>query len=107
VQFILMILVRLYRWILSPAKTALFGPLGQCRFSPTCSAYALEALQKHGAAAGLWLSARRVCRCHPWAECGFDPVPEAAASTTHQKVPPSGLFRSPFPSPQPASGRQG
>ena len=48
----------------------------RCRFYPSCSAYALEALELHGAARGSWLAARRVSRCHPWHEGGFDPVPE-------------------------------
>ena len=46
-----------------------------CRFLPTCSAYALEALQRHGAARGLYLSIRRLLRCHPWGGSGYDPVP--------------------------------
>jgi hypothetical protein len=75
-QFILIFAVRVYRWVLSPAKTALFGPLGRCRFTPTCSQYALEAVQGHGALRGSWLAARRICRCHPWADCGHDPVPQ-------------------------------
>jgi putative membrane protein insertion efficiency factor len=75
-QFILISAVRVYRWILSPAKTALFGPLGRCRFTPTCSQYALEAVREHGALRGSWLATRRICRCHPWAECGHDPVPQ-------------------------------
>jgi hypothetical protein len=49
-----------------------------CRFEPSCSAYALSALQRHGAAAGSALSARRLLRCHPWCEGGLDPVPEQA-----------------------------
>lgn len=72
---ILIGLVHLYRWILSPLKTLLFGSLGQCRFQPSCSAYALEALQKRGPVAGTWLAAKRVCRCNPWGGCGHDPVP--------------------------------
>lgn len=76
VQYILIGMVRVYRWTLSPAKTFLFGPLGQCRFTPSCSQYALEALKTHGAAAGTWLAVKRVCRCHPWNECGHDPVPK-------------------------------
>jgi len=76
VQYILIALVRLYRWTLSPAKTFLFGPLGQCRFTPSCSEYALEALKTHGAVAGGWLAVKRLCRCHPWCECGHDPVPK-------------------------------
>jgi hypothetical protein len=48
---------------------------GQCRFSPTCSEFALEAIERHGAARGGWFAARRLCRCHPWRQGGFDPVP--------------------------------
>jgi len=74
-QIVLVALVQLYRWTLSPAKTFLFGPLGQCRFTPSCSEYAIEAVKSHGAIGGSWLAARRVCRCHPWGDCGCDPVP--------------------------------
>jgi uncharacterized protein len=78
VQHILILLVRLYRWTLSPAKTFLFGPLGQCRFTPSCSQYALDSLRAHGALAGSWLAVKRICRCHPWGDCGHDPVPEVS-----------------------------
>ena len=74
-QQILILGVKLYRWVLSPVKTAFFGPLGRCRFEPSCSAYALEALQTHGAMKGSWLAVRRLCRCHPWGDFGPDPVP--------------------------------
>lgn len=74
-QAILIAIVRVYRWTLSPAQTFLFGPLAQCRFTPTCSEYALDALRSHGAVRGAWLSAKRIGRCHPWSECGHDPVP--------------------------------
>jgi len=63
-------LVRLYRLALSP----LLPP--SCRFQPSCSAYAVEALTRHGAARGSWLTARRLARCHPFCEGGIDPVPE-------------------------------
>jgi len=69
------VLVRVYQLTLSPAKTFLLGPAGHCRFEPSCSQYAIEALKTHGAAAGGWLAAKRVCRCHPWGGCGEDPVP--------------------------------
>jgi putative membrane protein insertion efficiency factor len=74
-RYILILLVRIYQVTLSPAKTFLFGPAAHCRFEPSCSEYAIEALKAHGAAAGSWLSVKRVCRCHPWSECGEDPVP--------------------------------
>jgi uncharacterized protein len=74
VQHILILAVRVYRWTLSPAKMFLFGPSGQCRFTPSCSEYAAEAVRTHGALAGSWLAVKRVSRCHPWGDCGHDPV---------------------------------
>jgi hypothetical protein len=74
-QHILVFCVRVYRWVISPAKTVLFGPLGRCRFTPSCSEYALEALRSHGALAGTWLALKRIGRCHPWGGCGHDAVP--------------------------------
>lgn len=74
VNALLMGTVQLYRWTLSPY-------LGRaCRFTPTCSAYAMEALRCHGPWRGGWLGARRLCRCHPWGGFGFDPVPARAKS---------------------------
>lgn len=61
--------VHLYRYAISP----LIGT--NCRFEPTCSAYALEALRTHGAFKGGWLALRRILRCHPWGGSGHDPVP--------------------------------
>jgi len=70
-QAVLVGAVRAYRFALSPW-------LGSaCRFEPTCSAYALEALEKHGAAAGAALTVGRIARCHPWCAGGIDPVPAA------------------------------
>ncbi len=62
-------LVRLYRVAISPWLGS------NCRFQPTCSAYAIEALQRHGVFRGGWLAVRRIARCHPWGGCGYDPVP--------------------------------
>jgi putative membrane protein insertion efficiency factor len=62
-------LMRAYQLALSP----LLPP--SCRFHPSCSHYAIEALQRHGAGRGLWLALRRVVRCHPWHPGGYDPVP--------------------------------
>ncbi|SRR6266700_2876682 len=81
-QQILIFGVRFYRRILSPAKTALLGPAGRCRFEPSCSAYALGALQVHGAVKGSWLALCRLCRCHPWGRFGPDPVPEPKCEVT-------------------------
>jgi len=69
-------LIQLYRWTLSPALTFLFGANSGCRFTPTCSQYAREAVQRHGALAGSLLALKRVCRCNPFGPCGHDPVPE-------------------------------
>ena len=72
VKALLMALVRGYRFFLSPW-------LGSaCRFEPTCSAYSLKALEQHGAAAGTYLTLRRLVRCHPWCDGGHDPVPDQA-----------------------------
>jgi uncharacterized protein len=67
--------VRLYQWLLAPLIPLLFGPTGGCRFQPTCSHYALEALRVHGLFGGLYLTARRLLRCHPFHSGGDDPVP--------------------------------
>lgn len=66
---LLIFLVKAYRLTLSPWIGS------ACRFTPTCSAYSLQALEQHGAAAGSYLTLARLARCHPWCEGGHDPVP--------------------------------
>ena len=66
--------IRAYQVVLSP----LLPP--SCRFTPTCSTYAIQAIQAHGPVRGLWLGTKRICRCHPWGGSGYDPVPDARGS---------------------------
>ena len=72
--------ILLYRWVLSPLKPP------TCRFHPTCSVYALEAIDRFGPLTGGRMALRRLCRCHPWGGMGYDPVPtqreRAAAAAT-------------------------
>lgn len=76
-QRILVGFIRLYQLLLSPIIHTLGGPGCGCRFYPSCSAYAMEAVRQHGVIRGLWLSTKRILRCHPWGGHGFDPVPTA------------------------------
>lgn len=66
---VLIALIKGYRFLLSPW----WGR--QCRFTPTCSEFAEEAIERHGALQGTWLAMRRISRCHPWHAGGYDPVP--------------------------------
>lgn len=82
-------LVRFYRTAISPWTPP------SCRYTPTCSAYALEALRVHGAGKGGWMAVRRILRCHPWGGHGYDPVPgteveEGGASVELEKTATSG-----------------
>ncbi len=75
----LLALVQLYRIAISPWLGA------NCRFEPTCSEYALEALRTHGAFTGSWLAAKRIGRCHPWGGTGYDPVPDNGESDAESR----------------------
>lgn len=72
----LIVAVRAYQWCLKP----LLGP--RCRYLPTCSEYAVEAVARHGALRGGWLALRRILRCHPLGGHGFDPVPPTCVSSS-------------------------
>ncbi|MFM7697815.1 MAG: membrane protein insertion efficiency factor YidD [Limnohabitans sp.] len=91
----LIALIKAYRLCLSPWLGS------SCRFTPTCSAYALQAMALHGAFSGSYLTIKRIARCHPWCSGGHDPVPFMVSSSTHtdgskqrQPSPPS---KSPTP----------
>jgi len=73
-KYVLIGLLKVYRAVISP----LYGNV--CKYYPSCSAYALEAVTVHGAVKGSWLSARRLASCHPWAAGGYDPVPGTPAA---------------------------
>jgi putative membrane protein insertion efficiency factor len=87
VKYVLIGLLKAYRAVISP----LYGQV--CRYYPSCSAYALEAVTRHGAVKGSVLTVRRLARCHPWAAGGLDPVPpvrsssDEATATAHQGRP--------------------
>ena len=76
-RFVLKTLIRVYQVALSP----LLGP--NCRYYPTCSQYAIEAIETHGSLRGAWLTIKRISRCHPWHESGFDPVPGRCLKHSH------------------------
>ena len=69
ISTILILPIRFYQKFISPLCP------GVCRYTPTCSQYAIDAIKTHGALKGLWLTTKRLARCHPWGGCGYDPVP--------------------------------
>ncbi len=69
IRFPFILLIKFYQYVISPA----IGP--KCRYTPTCSHYALDAINKYGVLKGIWLALKRIGRCHPWGGHGHDPVP--------------------------------
>ncbi|MDE5924869.1 MAG: membrane protein insertion efficiency factor YidD [Muribaculaceae bacterium] len=76
---LLILPIRFYQGAISPHLPA------SCRFTPTCSQYAVEAIRIHGPGRGLWLAVRRILRCHPWGGSGYDPVPPRADGSEQKK----------------------
>ncbi len=81
IQYPFLFIIRIYRYLISP----LLGP--RCRFYPSCSSYAEEAIKVHGVVKGSWLATKRICRCHPFNEGGVDPVPEKLTKKLAEKTP--------------------
>jgi putative membrane protein insertion efficiency factor len=75
VGFVLLALIRAYQLLISP----MFPP--SCRYFPTCSDYARQAVSRHGPLVGAWLALKRLARCHPWGGLGYDPVPDGAPAS--------------------------
>lgn len=71
--------IRVYRYAISPMMAS------HCRFYPSCSAYAIEAIEQHGSLRGSWLATKRLARCHPWHPGGLDPVPPASNQSSLAK----------------------
>jgi putative membrane protein insertion efficiency factor len=91
VRRVSLLFIRAYQVTIGP----LFGVMSSCRYEPTCSHYGYEAIRRFGARRGWWLAIRRISRCHPFHEGGFDPVPEAyvswrAARRTHRETTQAG-----------------
>ncbi len=78
-KVVLLIPIRAYQWLISPILP------GACRHLPTCSQYAVEALEVHGPFRGFWLAIKRILRCQPWGTSGYDPVPDKVPEKNHTK----------------------
>ena len=77
VKRLMIFLIRFYQCGISPYLPS------RCRYTPTCSQYAVEAVERFGVIKGGWLTLRRLCRCHPWGGCGYDPVPNSFYTEKH------------------------
>jgi putative membrane protein insertion efficiency factor len=83
VRYLLTGIVKAYRMFLSPSLGS------SCRFEPSCSLYSLQALERHGAAAGSYLTLARIARCHPWCAGGLDPIPSESPRLFSRLISPS------------------
>jgi len=83
VKALLVALLMAYRYAVSPLLH-MIAPGSGCRFEPSCSDYALQAVRRHGPLSGSWLAAKRVARCHPWGGHGYDPVPDSCSCAQEQ-----------------------
>lgn len=90
VKFLLKSLVHGYRLFIRPFLHWASGGKGTCRFEPSCSAYFLEAVDKHGSRKGAWIGIKRILRCHPWGGFGYDPVPPTGGSAQESTSPKNG-----------------
>jgi len=91
--WILLKLLRAYQLLVSPALHCLLPARTGCRFLPTCSQYAMDALRSHGLWRGSWLALRRLARCHPWGGFGYDPVPSRSSLITrHASRPVAAVY---------------
>ena len=85
VKAVIRALILFYQRFISPLLHFGAGPMGGCRFHPTCSNYVLEAVETHGVIRGCWYGICRILRCHPWGGSGYDPVPQARANCSQGK----------------------
>lgn len=87
-KLLLLAVFRGYQLFISPVLPP------SCRYTPTCSQYAIEAVSRHGALRGGWLALKRLGRCHPWGGCGYDPVPEPADKAPDETTSENGALDS-------------
>ncbi len=93
-QVILIVLILVYRYLVSPMLHML-APGSGCRFQPSCSEYALQAVRIHGPLHGTWLAMKRISKCHPWGSHGYDPVPDGCSCTVSKDNQHPSSFKSP------------
>ena len=88
-KFLIRLIIRGYQLLIRPILHALGGPNCGCRYTPSCSHYFLEAVDSHGSLKGTYLGIRRILRCHPWGDCGYDPVPSSEEPNSSSQNSPT------------------